>query len=201
MQRPRIWNFHNPRISLAQSCLREVINHATLPSGGASALLARVESVVGGWLGMKPAAVVAPGLAAEHLAMDALGSVLDRIDQGTVTDSGTAIAAYKSIRASQPAVAGDRCGSQSRCLDLVSQFLLAWVLKDQEKENEIKSEFADNTCDPGWLVAVDAWFSHTGTIRSRNTTPQRWRRCPFPFLHAGLPMGSFELGSWGLGNR
>ena len=201
MARYHIWNFHNPRISLAQSCMREVINHSTLPTGGASALLARVESVVGGWLGMKPAVVIAPGLAARHLAMDALGTVLDGIDQGTVTDTGTAIAAYNSIRASQPpATAAMDMGMSTNCLDLVAQFLLAWVLKDQTRQNEIKSEFT--SCDPGWLTAVEAWISYYWAAQKPQYNPPTAATAPFPLPPAASPDGLLRvgvLGDWGTG--
>lgn len=73
MPRERIYNFHDARLSLVQSRLREVI----------------AEEVQGG-----PEA----GLCAGRPIQQAASEVLDAIDKGTIADAASARAAYRSRR-------------------------------------------------------------------------------------------------------
>ena len=131
-----IYNFHDARLSLVQSAIREVI----------------CKQIQGG---------AGPGLWADHPVLRAASAVLDGIHQGAIADAGTARATYRATRATQaqamPAAA-EIGGIAEDCLDLLAEYALAWALKETATMAEIRSEFTDNECDPGWIEAMVAWL-------------------------------------------
>ena len=163
MSRHHAWSFHNPRLSIAQSGMRAVISHSLTGEGGAGLMQSRVAAFSRGVLGSHVAAVPAVGICAGEPAVTALGTVLEQVDQGRIQNSGDACAAYLATRTAQaqapltasvsqppqaavpvaapaavPTAAGAgtvATGLGRECMDLVAQFLLAWVFRDQARQN------------------------------------------------------------------
>jgi Calcineurin-like phosphoesterase len=145
---------------------------------------------------------------ASHPVMEAVGSVLNQIDRGTLTDAGSARAAYQAERvfrpgfASQAGVGPSTVGLAPDCIDLLAHYLLAWVLKDQARMNEVASEITDSQCDPGWLTAVVAWVSYYWNGQPPQYVPPSPDTVPFPLpppSSPGQPLRVGVLGDWGTG--
>jgi 3',5'-cyclic AMP phosphodiesterase CpdA len=200
--RPIIWNFHNARCSLAQSCLRELIARSVAPAGGASAWLAHLQSGINELAGTVPAGAPSAGLFPWHPAMQAAGMVLDQIHSGALADAGFARTAYQSHRATLPEARSAPGGLPAACLDLLAQHLIAWVLDDENRRNEIKSEFIDSNCDPGWLTAVAAWIAYYWNGKPPQYVPPAPGMVPFPLPPPSAPDGLLRVGiiaDWGTG--
>jgi predicted MPP superfamily phosphohydrolase len=173
MKRHPIWSFHDPRLSLAQSGIRAVISHSLSGPGGPALMRWRVAAWAGGVKGSDAVAMPSVGVCAGEPVMAALGTVLRQIDQKVIANADQARAAYVAARSAAPPLAleaapaalsgAQRAGSVASglgkdCLDLIAQYLLAWVFHDQARENQIESEFNSSPCDPGWLKALKAWI-------------------------------------------
>ena len=100
MARQPVWNFHNARLSLAQSCVSELIGRSTVPNGRPSNWLTRAGSGFRGMIGEMAQPAQPPGLAPGHPVMQTLGKVLDQINRGELTDARKARAVF---RVEQPA--------------------------------------------------------------------------------------------------
>jgi 3',5'-cyclic AMP phosphodiesterase CpdA len=179
MPRIPIYNFHSVKLSLAQSSIREVISrYSAVPSASA--------------------------LAADHPLMQAAGPVLDRIYTRELIDADSATEAYKANRTAQQIANSGTREIGEDCLDLLAQYVLAWVFDDTDKENEIASEFRDNNCDPGWLTALIDWLAYYWDGQPPQYVPPASNRDPSPIqlpppasadglLRVGI------LGDWGTG--
>jgi predicted phosphodiesterase len=202
VSRSLIWNFHSARCSLVQSCLGELIAAFDGPAGGPSAWLSRIMSHSAGRAANGPAGSSEPGLSAGHPAMQAAGQVLDQIDGGVISDAGSARAAYAIHRASLVTAHADLAGLRHQCLDLLAQYLLAWRLDDENHLDEIKSEFKDSNCDPGWLTAVAAWLAYYWNGKPPYYLPPTPETGPFTLPPASGPDGLLRVGiiaDWGTG--
>jgi hypothetical protein len=182
MPRVRTPNFHNARLSVAQSCIREHIAKRT-PGAPAS------------------------GLFANHPMMQAAGAVLERVDRGEITDAGAAIAAYRARRAAQTAegvtVAAPE-GLAGDCTDLLVDYVLAWGMGNEEWLDRIRSQWKDSPCDAtGWLEAVDAWIAYYWDgAAPRYAAPTATGPQPFALPPAADGTGTLTvgiLGDWGTG--
>ena len=87
------------------------------------------------------------------------------------------------------------------CMDLIAQYLLAWVFHDQARENQIESEFNSSPCDPGWLTALKAWLLFYWDGRPPIYKPPTAATVPIDLPPVGtdglLRVGI--LGDWGTG--
>ena len=202
MSRPIIWNFHNARHSLVQSCLRELIGRSPIADGGPPSLRSRVESVVRDLIGKVSEDSSGFGLCSGHPVMQAIGNVLDQIDRGTLSDASLARAAYQSERAKRPELQTKMATLSADCLDLLAQYLLTWVLHDETRMNEVKSEYIDSHCDMGWLTAVAAWVGYYWDGDKPQYVPPAPSTVPFPLPPPGSPDGLLRVGvlaDWGTG--
>jgi hypothetical protein len=181
MARVRTPNFHDARLSVAQSCLRE---HVARSAPGAP------ES----------------GLFASHPIMQAAGAVLEGIHRGQIRDVPTALTAYDARRAAQTAqgmlVAAPE-GIIAICLDLRARYILAWALDDQAAMNELESEFNKSGCDwAGWVGAFADWIAYYWDEKApRYNPPTDAGPQPFalPSPGSGGPLRVGILGDWGTG--
>lgn len=175
---PRVFNFHNARLSLAQSCIREFICKG-----------------FGGGL--------AAGLWAGHAVLDAASAVLQGIDRGAVADAASARAAYRAARGGPTPQAGSAVGVAGDCLGLMAEYTLAWVFDDTSAMQEIRSEFEDNTCDPGWLTALAQWLEYYWDGQPpQYVPPQGEAPAAIPLPEPGSGDGVLRvgvLGDWGTG--
>jgi predicted phosphodiesterase len=148
MQRVPIANFHDARLSLVQSCLREVVAR---------------------FAGDEPG----PGLASGGPIRHATAAVLGAIDRGQIADAAAAIASYRKERESAPAPAQSRgtVGTGRDCLDLLVEYALAWAFHNQPKMEEIRGEFADGPCDPGWLKSAGEWLAYYWSGKAPHYNP------------------------------
>ena len=179
MSPPRVFSFHDARLSLAQSCLRELVCRR---------------------LGGGPGS----GLGAGHPIMDAVGAVLAGIEQGTIADAATARATYRAERSRGPvAEVASPVGVAWDCLDLLAEYTLAWVFRNQAALAQIRSEFVGSACDPGWLTALVEWLEYYW-----DGQPPRYRRpgpdgpTPVPLPAPAAPGGVLRVGllsDWGTG--
>ena len=88
------------------------------------------------------------------------------------------------------------------CMDLVAQFLLAWVFNDRSRENQIESEFNSSPCDPGWLVGLKAWLGYYWNGQAPVYHPPTSATVPIPLpppSSSGAPLRVGVLGDWGTG--
>ncbi len=176
-----VYNFHDARLSLAQSAIREVI----------------CKQIQGG---------AGPGLWADHPVLRAASAVLDGIHRGAIADAGTARATYRATRATQaqamPA-AEEIGGIAEDCLDLLAEYALAWALREAATMAEIQSEFIDNECDPGWIEAMVAWLEYYWDDQApQYNPPQGDSPGPIPLPPAASTDGLLRvgvLGDWGTG--
>jgi predicted phosphodiesterase len=222
IDRHRIWNFHNPRLSIAQSGMRAVISHSLTGVGGAALMQSRVAAWSAGAIGLHAMSVPPVGVCAAEPAVKAVGTVLEQIDQGRIMNADDACAAYRiarsagppqaaraalsqpPARAAQPAASGAgtvASGLGVDCLDLVAQYLLAWVFENQARQNQIASEFKDSACDPGWLVALKAWLAFYWNGKPPVYSPPTVAHVPIalPPAEAGGLLRVGILGDWGTG--
>jgi hypothetical protein len=182
-------NFHDARLSVAQSMIRDLIARHS------------------------PAAP-APGLKADHPLMQAANHVLHQVSLGHVGEAHVALVAYTAFRAAQTGVEvtlGNIAAAALRCMDLGIRYVLAWVLNEQDKMNEIRSEWVDNDCDlVGWASALDEWFHyHEAHGVPQYVPPQNASGqdappyvTPAPFLLPPSTNGTLRvgvLGDWGTG--
>jgi hypothetical protein len=181
MPRVRTPNFHDARLSVAQSCIRELVAKRT-PDAPAS------------------------GLFASHPVMQAAGAVLERVDRGEIGDAGTVVAAYRARRAAQAAqgvaVAAPE-GLAENCVDLLAAYAIAWALDDTTWMNEIRSEWKFSPCDPGWLTAAVEWLEYYGDGKEPHyVAPAGGGPQPFALPPAASADGTLRvgvLGDWGTG--
>lgn len=162
MARFRTPNFHNARFSVAQSLVRELVAKRT---GHAAP----------------------SGLFPVHPIVQAVGTVLTRVEQCELPNAHAADVAYKHHRAIQaaqgvsvPSVGGGTSligkieavihtieavfETAEVCADLAARYAIAWAMNDAAKMAEIRSEWEFSPCDlAGWLKAVDAWLEHYGS--------------------------------------
>ncbi len=224
MPRHHAWSFHNPRLSIAQSGMRAVISHSLTGPGGAGLMQSRVAAFARGAFFSHVTAVPAVGICAGEPAVKALGTVLEQVDQGKIQNADAACKAYVATRAAQaqtlaaapaaqpaaqpaavPAATGAgtvASGLGKDCMDLVAQFLLAWVFRDQTRQNEIDSEFKDSSCDPGWLGALRAWLAFYWDGQPPIYNPPSPATVPIALPPPGGPDGLLRvgiLGDWGTG--
>jgi predicted phosphodiesterase len=225
MPRNHVWHFHNPRLSVAQSGMRAAISHSQIGSGGAALMLSRVADWAKGLFDIHRTTVPAVGVCAGEPVMKAFGTVLKQIDSGAIKDTDAACAAFVATRAAQsqgtsaqPAATAPQAapaaqpaslgagsvsaGLRKDCMDLVAQYLLAWVFDDQPRENQIESEFKLSSCDPGWLVALNAWLLFYWDGKPPVYYPPSEGTVPIPLPPAGAADGLLRvgiLGDWGTG--
>jgi 3',5'-cyclic AMP phosphodiesterase CpdA len=202
MARPPVWNFHSARLSLAQSCLRELIGGSTDPNATPSSWLSRVEAAVDTLTGKPVAGSVGPGLCAGHPSMLSLGSALDQIDRGLISDCGAAWAHFAQERAKYAPGGAGTVGLSEDCLDLLGKYLIAWVLDDERRKAEITSEFKESQCDPGWLTATSAWAAYYWDGKAPQYVPPAQDTVPCALPPPGSPDGLLRvavLGDWATG--
>ena len=217
MARHQVWSFHNPRLSIAQSGIRAVISHSLTGAGGPALLRSRVAAWSRGATGGQGVAIPSVGVCAGESTMTAFGAVLKQIDEKKITNANQASAAYVAARSSLagtsgPAVpaalpaaggAGTMVSGLGRdCLDLVAQYLLAWVFDEQARENQVESEFNSSPCDPGWLTALKAWLVFYWDGRAPIYKPPTAATVPIALPPAASADGSLRvgiLGDWGTG--
>ena len=182
MPRFRTPNFHDARLSVAQSCIREHVAKRT-PGAPAS------------------------GLFAGHPLVQAAGAVLERVHRGEIRDSGTALDAYATRRAAQvaqgTAVALPQ-GVAERCADLLVSYVIAWAMDDTYRMNQVRGEWQDNDCDVlGWMQAVDDWLAYYWDgAEPRYVPPADGGPQPFALPPAAPSDGTLRvgiLGDWGTG--
>jgi hypothetical protein len=180
MPRTPIPNFHNARLSVVQSFVREVICK-------------------------KFANLTGSGLFAENPLMQAAGATLVQIEQGTLSDAGAALGFYDAESAARRLESGAAGFPAGDCLDLLVKYAIAWALDDTAWMQQIKSEYTDSPCDPGWLTAAITWLAYywDGQLPDyappTKSTPQ-----PFPLpppASAGQPLRVGILGDWGTGEQ
>lgn len=139
MARFRTPNFHNARLSVAQSAIREHVARRT-PGAAQS------------------------GLFASHPLLQAASTVLERIDRGEIADAQTASTAYNARRvaqAQQGVALPSVLGTMETCMDLLVHYVFAWAVHDTHRMNQIRSEWKTSPCDVlGWMEAVDAWLAY-----------------------------------------
>jgi 3',5'-cyclic AMP phosphodiesterase CpdA len=178
MPRTPIPNFHNARLSLVQSFIREVICKKFANLSGS-------------------------GLFAEHPKMRAAGATLVQIEQGVLRDAGAAFGFYDAESAARRLDSGATGFPVEDCVDLLVKYAIARALDDTARMKQIQSEFTDSPCDPGWLTAAITWFDYywDGQLPDyappANALPQ-----PFPLpppAIAGQPLRVGILGDWGTG--
>lgn len=192
MPRIRTPNFHDARLSVAQSCIRE--NVVSRSPGGEAA-----------------------GLFAAHPMMQAAGAVLERVDRGEISGGDEVVAAYRGRRAAQKAqgvAVATVEGAAEMCMDLAAEYVLAWAVHDTARMAEVASEWKENVCDPGWLKALGDWLEYYGPFDSREphyvapANAQGEDRPPYASPAAfGLPAPASPggvlrvgvLGDWGTG--
>jgi predicted phosphodiesterase len=217
MARHHIWNFHNPRLSLAQSGIRAIISHSLTGTNGPALMQSRVAAWSGGAISSHIVAMPHVGVCAGEPTMKAVGTVLDQIDNGKITNADQACAAYLAARsapapsaqqaapAAVPTAAGSgtvSSGLERDCMDLVAQYLLAWIFDNQSRENQIQSEFNSSPCDPGWLVALKAWLLFYWSGKAPIYHPPTPATVPFALPPSADADGSLRvgiLGDWGTG--
>lgn len=179
MSRPRLYNFHDVRLSLIQSCIREVI----------------CKGIEGG---------SGPGLWGGHPILRSVSAVLQRIHDASVTDAAAARVAYRAERAGQAAPpAVGTVGTASDCLDLLAEYTLAWFFQDLSALAEIRGEFIDSSCDPGWMTALVSWIEYYGDGRAPEYRPPQGDApapisLPAPASADGM-LRVGVLGDWGTG--
>ncbi|HEU0300966.1 MAG TPA: metallophosphoesterase [Longimicrobium sp.] len=182
MSRTRIFNFHDARLSVAQSAIRE--NVAQLAPGAP-----------------------AFGLFANNPIMQAAGAVLDRIYRGEVRTADAAIAAYRVRRAVQTAegmlVAG-ALDVGADCLDLLTRYVIAWVFDDREEMARIANEWEFSPCNvTGGLKILQEWLDYYWRGRKPQYNPPTADgpgAFPLPpSASAGAPLRVGVLGDWGTG--
>jgi hypothetical protein len=182
MLRAPIGNFHNARLSLVQSCLREIVGR-------------QIRGMAG------------PGLGAGEPVQRAATVVLEGIDRGTITDAASARAAFRAARLAQaaaaPVAAAGTVGTAGDCLDLLAEYTLAWVFDDTAEMAEVRSEFVDNTCDPGWLSAMVDWLEYYWDGQAPQYNPPSGDTpAPIPLPPPASADGTLRvgvLGDWGTG--
>jgi predicted phosphodiesterase len=216
MDRHAVWSFHDPRLSLAQSGIRAVISHSFTGMDGSALMRSRVASWASGLTGGDVVAMPRVGVCAGEPVMAALGSVLKQIDRKVITNADQASAAYVAARSTAsrlpleaaPAALSAAKGAGTvasglgkNCMDLIAHYLLAWVVRDQARENQIESEFNSGPCDPGWLIALKAWLLFYWDGRPPIYKPPTAATVPM-----ALPPGRADgllrvgiLGDWGTG--
>lgn len=173
----RIYNFHDARLSLVQSCIREVI----------------CKGIQGG---------TGPGLWADHPVLGAASVVLDGIDKGKIADAPSATLAYDVARAAQAIGTSGTVGPADDCLHLLGKYLVAWALHDQTVMDEIRDEFVDSQCDIGWLTALTAWLAYYWDDKApQYHPPQDGGPAPFdlPAPASGDVLRVGIIGDWGTG--
>jgi hypothetical protein len=217
MARFRTPNFHNARLSVAQSIIREVLVKRTP--------------------GARPS-----GLFPAHPIMHAASHVLHRIHCGEITDARTADNAYQHRRATQKAQGTPTPSITSSiaheaesvlgkieavvekieavlvaaepCVDLAARYVIAWAMDDTAMMTEIKSEWEKNTCNVfGWLEAVESWLKYywkgaapqynpptnaAGQDQPPYTSPGTF---PLPPAASGDTLVVGILGDWGTGEQ
>jgi Calcineurin-like phosphoesterase len=178
MPRTPIPNFHNARLSLVQSFIREVICKKLTHSGDS-------------------------GLFADHPKMQAAGATLVQIEQRAIRDAGAAFVFYDAESAARRLQGGAAGFPAEDCLDLLVKYAIAWALDDTALMDEIKSEFKDSPCDPGWLTAAATWFAYYWDGQLPDYAPPT-NGSPAPFslpapAVAGQPLRVGILGDWGTG--
>ena len=121
MARHHVWNFHNPRLSIAQSAIRAVISHSLTGTNGPALMQSRVAAWSKGAISSHVVAMPKVGVCAGCTTMAALGTVLKQIDQKKITDADQACAglsrrAVSSARDTLGASAGNthRLGRRHR---------------------------------------------------------------------------------------
>jgi hypothetical protein len=202
MARVRTANFHDARLSVAQSMIRDLIARH---SPGAPAAGVNAEAP----------GTQAPGLKADHPLMQAANHVLHQVSLGHVAEAHVALVAYTAFRAAQTGVEmtlGTVADAALRCIELGTRYVLAWVLDEQDKMNEIRSEWVDNDCDlVGWASALEEWrqyYQAQGQLpqymppqnAAGQDTPPYVTPAPFalpPSTNGTLRVG--VLGDWGTG--
>lgn len=186
MARVRTANFHNARLSVAQSFIRENVAKRA-PGAPAS------------------------GLFASHPMLQAASAVLQRVYGGEINTAPAALAAYGARRIAQTAqgvaVATDASTAED-CLDLATRYAIAWAMGDQDAMNEIESELKFSTCDPGWVTAMKDWLEYywkgaapqynppSGDSPPPFTAPGTF---PLPPAANGVTLRVGVLGDWGTG--
>lgn len=183
MPRTRIHNFHDAKLSVAQSAIRE--NVARLAPGAPES-----------------------GPFAHHPVMQAAGHVLDRVYRGEVRDARTAIRAYELWRARQTAegmLVATPPEVTAACLDLLAQFVIAWVFDDRDAMREIRNEWKFSPCDvSGALKMLEDWLGYYWRgAEPHYNPPTADAPGPFPLpppASPGAPLRVGLLGDWGTGS-
>jgi Calcineurin-like phosphoesterase len=173
-------NFHNARLSLVQSFIREVIGKKLTNTRGS-------------------------GLFADHPMMRAAGATLVRMEQGLLRDAGAALGFYDAELAARRLETGAPGFPAQDCLDLLVKYAIAWALNDTAWMEQIKSEFTDSPCDPGWLVAAITWLEYYWDGKLPDYAPptgEQPQPIPLPPPAAvDQPLRVGILGDWGTGEE
>ena len=180
MPQTPIPNFHNARLSLVQSFIREVICKKLTNTPGS-------------------------GLFADHPVMRAVGATLVGIEQGALPDTAAAFGFYDAESAARRLDGGAAAFPAADCLDLLVKYAIAWALDDTAWMQQIKSEYTDSPCDPGWLTAAITWLAYywDGQLPDY-APPTATEPQPIPLpppAAAGQPLRVGILGDWGTGQE
>jgi hypothetical protein len=203
MARPAVWNFHGARLSLAQSCVRELIGGSADSNTTPASWLSRVKPAIKRPAGKQLWGAAQPGLCADHPVMLSLGTALDQINRGNATDVTALCASFRNERARLRASGSTgTVGLAPDCLDLLAQYLIAWVLEDDSRMAEIASEFEDSQCDPGWITALVTWLEYYWDGKLPQYDAPTEDSVPIPLPRPTAADGSLRvgvLGDWGTG--
>lgn len=180
MTRVPIPNFHNARLSVVQSFVREMICQKS--AGGPR-----------------------PGLCADHPAMRATGATLLRIEQSEFLGASAACDFYDAQFAALRLESGAAGFPVEDCGRLLAKYALARALGDRERMQQIQSEFVDSQCDPGWLAAAITWLEYYWDDKAPDyVLPTEDAPVPFPLpppASTGEPLRVGILGDWGTGEE
>ena len=180
MPQTRIPNFHNARLSVVQSFVREMICKKLGNRSGS-------------------------GLFADHPMMRAAGATLVQMEQGALRDPGAALGFYDAESAARRLESGETAFPAKDCLDLLVKYAIAWAFNDAAWMQQIKSEYTDSPCDPGWLSAAITWLEYYWDGKAPDYAPPTAsgpQPIPLPppaVANQALRVGI--LGDWGTGEE
>jgi 3',5'-cyclic AMP phosphodiesterase CpdA len=208
MSHTRIFNFHDAKLSVALSAIRENVA-MRVPTAPQLWLFAQRQNLAALLPEVRPA-----GLFPNHPIIQAAGAVLDRVYRGEVVDARTALAAYDARRTVQteegmlvaPSVDfAAPTGIIVNCLDLLTRYVIAWVLDDHEEMQDIAKQWEFSPCNAsGGLKILQDWLAYYWRGREpqyNEPTADGPPSFPLPPSAPGAPLRVGVLGDWGTAGR